>query len=213
MEFIDPKIEDYSLTHSNQQNDLLHKLERETHTSVLKPRMISGHLQGRILSMLSKMQQPKRILEIGTYTGFSALCFAEGLQNDGELITIDINEELAPLCKRYFDASEYRNQIKPMIGNALDIIPTLEGEFDIVFIDADKSNYIKYYEMVIDRIPSGGLIIIDNVLWSGKVLETPKEKDIDTQVLQELNKMVTEDARVENLLLPVRDGLMIARKK
>ncbi len=213
MEFIDPKIEDYSLTHSNQQNDLLQKLERETHTSVLKPRMISGHLQGRILSMLSKMQQPKRILEIGTYTGFSALCFAEGLQNDGELITIDINEELAPLCKRYFDASEYRNQIKPMIGNALDIIPTLKGEFDIVFIDADKSNYIKYYDMVIDRIPSGGLIIIDNVLWSGKVLETPKEKDIDTQVLQELNKMVTEDARVENLLLPVRDGLMIARKK
>lgn len=213
MEFIDPKIEDYSLTHSNQQNELLHKLERETHTSVLKPRMISGHLQGRILSMLSKMQQPKRILEIGTYTGFSALCFAEGLQKDGELITIDINEELAPLCKRYFDASEYRNQIKPMIGNALDIIPTLKGEFDIVFIDADKSNYINYYDLVIDRIPSGGLIIIDNVLWSGKVLEIPKEKDIDTQVLQELNKMVTEDARVENLLLPVRDGLMIARKK
>ena len=213
MNFIDEKIEDYSLKNSNKQSQLLSDLERETHTSVLQPRMISGHLQGRVLSFLSKLQSPKNILEIGTYTGFSALCLCEGLAEGGLLTTIDVNEELAEVSNKYFEKSEFASQIKPLVGNAMDIIPNLTQKFDLVFIDADKFNYLNYFKMVINQCNPGALIICDNVLWSGKVLEPAAEKDIDTKVLQELNAFITEDDRVENLLLPVRDGLMLARVK
>jgi predicted O-methyltransferase YrrM len=211
MNFIDERIEQYALNHSKKQSQLLMDLERETNTSVLMPRMISGHLQGRILSFLSKMQQPTTILEIGTYTGFSALCMAEGLAADGKLITIDINEELAPVSNKYFQKSAYAQQIKPMVGNAMEIVPTLTDKFDLVFIDADKDNYLNYFNMIIDQCNSGALIICDNVLWSGKVLEPATEKDLDTKVLQELNAFITADDRVDNVLMPVRDGLMLAR--
>lgn len=213
MNFIDEKIEDYSLKNSNKQSQLLSDLERETHTSVLQPRMISGHLQGRVLSFLSKLHTPKQILEIGTYTGFSALCLAEGLAKDGVLTTIDINEELAEVSNKYFQQSEYASQIKPLVGNAMDIVPTLDQKFDLVFIDADKNNYLNYYKMVVNQCNPGALIICDNVLWSGKVLEPAAAKDIDTKVLQELNVYIANDDRVENLLLPIRDGLMVARVK
>lgn len=213
MNFIDERIEEYSLENSKQQSQLLADLERETNTSVLMPRMISGHLQGRILSFFSKMQQPKIILEIGTYTGFSALCLAEGLTDDGQLITIDINEELGAVSNKYFQKSAYANRILPMVGNAMDIVPTLDKKFDLVFIDADKDNYLNYYNMVVDQCNPGALIICDNVLWSGKVLEPAKPKDVDTKVLQELNAFITQDDRVENVLMPIRDGLMLARVK
>lgn len=211
MNFIDEKIEDYALKNSNAQSVLLNELERETNTSVLQPRMISGHLQGRVLAFLSKMQSPKNILEIGTYTGFSALCLAEGLQKNGELTTIDLNEELAPFSSKYFNKSTYAAQIKPLLGNAMDIVPTLKDKFDLVFIDADKDNYLNYYKMVIEQCNKGALIICDNVLWSGKVLEKADAKDKDTLTLQALNAFITDDSRVENLLLPIRDGLMVAR--
>lgn len=213
MNFIDERIEEYSLENSKQQSQLLADLERETNTSVLMPRMISGHLQGRILSFFSKMQQPKIILEIGTYTGFSALCLAEGLTDDGQLITIDINEELGAVSNKYFQKSAYAKRILPMVGNAMDIVPTLDKKFDLVFIDADKDNYLNYYNMVVDQCNPGALIICDNVLWSGKVLEPAKPKDVDTKVLQELNAFITQDDRVENVLMPIRDGLMLARVK
>ncbi len=213
MNFIDERIEEYALAHSKKQSQLLMDLERETNTSVLMPRMISGHLQGRILSFLSKMQQPSTILEIGTYTGFSALCMAEGLAAGGKLITIDINEELAPISNKYFQKSAFAQQIKPMVGNAMEIVPTLTDKFDLVFIDADKDNYLNYFNMIIDQCNSGALIICDNVLWSGKVLVKAEEKDLDTQVLQELNAFITADDRVDNVLMPVRDGLMLARVK
>ena len=200
MNFIDERIEEYALAHSKKQSQLLMDLERETNTSVLMPRMISGHLQGRILSFLSKMQQPSTILEIGTYTGFSALCMAEGLAAGGKLITIDINEELAPVSNKYFQKSAFAQQIKPMVGNAMEIVPALTDKFDLVFIDADKDNYLNYFNMIIDQCNSGALIICDNVLWSG-------------QVLQELNAFITADDRVDNILMPVRDGLMLARVK
>jgi len=175
--------------------------------------MLSGHFQGRVLSMFSKMAQPKDILEIGTYTGYSALCLAEGLIEGGHLLTIDINEELANRAQGYFDESEYNDQIKLVIGDAMEIIPGLKRQFDLVFIDADKSNYINYYEQVFDKLRSGGYILFDNVLWSGKVLEEADEKDLDTQVLQRLNDQLHEDDRVEEVLLPIRDGLMLVRKK
>lgn len=211
MNFIDEKIEDYALKHSTVQSQLLSDLERETNTSVLQPRMISGHLQGRVLSFLSKMQAPKTILEIGTYTGFSALCLAEGLQNNGELITIDVNEELAPFSQNYFDKSAYKNNIQAVLGNAMDVVPKLDKNFDLVFIDADKNNYLNYFKMVLEQCNKGALIICDNVLWSGKVLEQAAEKDEDTKTLQALNQFISNDSRVENLLLPIRDGLMLAR--
>tara|TARA_R110001592_G_scaffold325782_1_gene606056 strand:- start:34526 stop:35167 length:642 start_codon:yes stop_codon:yes gene_type:complete len=213
MNFIDERIEEYALAHSKKQSQLLMDLERETNTSVLMPRMISGHLQGRILSFLSKMQQPSTILEIGTYTGFSALCMAEGLAAGGKLITIDINEELAPVSNKYFQKSAFAQQIKPMVGNAMEIVPALTDKFDLVFIDADKDNYLNYFNMIIDQCNSGALIICDNVLWSGKVLVKAEKKDLDTQVLQELNAFITADDRVDNILMPVRDGLMLARVK
>jgi predicted O-methyltransferase YrrM len=175
--------------------------------------MLSGHLQGRLLSLFSKMIQPKAILEIGTYTGYAALCLAEGLSKDGVLHTIDINEELETRIQKYFNQSTYANQIKLHIGNALDIIPTIHQKFDLVFIDADKENYSKYYDLLIDRIPSGGIIMADNVLWSGKVIDQEAiSNDHDTRELDNFNVKVQSDPRVENVLIPVRDGIMVARK-
>jgi predicted O-methyltransferase YrrM len=212
MEFISQEIDRYCCTHSEDENDLLKRINRETHVEVLQPRMLSGHFQGRVLSMLSKMIQPKRILEIGTYTGYSALCLAEGLSSDGKLVTIDVNEELVNRVKGYFNASEYAKQIEYILSPALEVIPTLIEEWDLVFIDADKQNYIAYYELVLPLVKPGGYIILDNVLWSGKVAD-PEKNDKDTVLLRELNTIIHADDRVEEVLLPIRDGLMIARKK
>ena len=213
MEFIDQKLDDYVCAHTEKEPELLYELNRETNMNVLRPRMLSGHFQGRVLSMLSHMIQPKDVLEIGTYTGYSALCFAEGLANGGHILTIDKNEELEDLVNTYIEKSPYKEQIKCVIGDAMEIIPGLKRDFDLVFIDADKSNYVNYYNLVFDKVRPGGYIIIDNVLWSGKVIEEPAEDDIDTKVLIELNKRVHDDERVQEVLLPVRDGLTIIRKR
>lgn len=212
MEFIAQELDQYCCNHSAEENDLLKRINRETHLEVLQPRMLSGHFQGRVLSMFSKMIQPKRILEIGTYTGYSALCLAEGLTSDGKLVTIDVNEELAARVQSYFDASSFSKQIRYVISPALEVIPSLQEEWDIVFIDADKQNYIEYYEMVLPLVKTGGYVILDNVLWSGKVAESDKN-DKDTVLLRKLNDLIHEDNRVEEVLLPIRDGLMMARKK
>lgn len=212
MDFIDEKINDYSAAHSQPESDLLARLTRETYTKVLAPRMLSGHLQGRILSMFSKMIQPKSILEIGTYTGYSAICLAEGLAPEGKLCTIDINEELEDMAKRYFDEAGILPQVDYRIGNALDIIPTLETTFDLVFIDADKINYVNYFDQIIGKVNQNGLIIADNVLWSGKVLNESNNLDKDTLAIVNFNKKVHQDERVENVLFPLRDGLMVLRK-
>ena len=212
MEFLDPKLDEYVVAHSEIEPELLAQLNRETYLKVLIPRMIAGHFQGRVLSMLSHMIRPKTVLEIGTYTGYSALCFAEGLQAGGVVHTIDRNEELESIQNRYFEKSGFRNIIKQYIGNAPDIIPQIEGEFDLVYIDADKENYCNYFDLVIDRVPSGGYIIADNVLWSGKVVAPADPKDEETQMLQQYNLKIQNDTRVQNVLFPIRDGLMIARK-
>lgn len=211
MEFIAPELDQYCCRHTADENDLLKRINRETHLEVLQPRMLSGHFQGRVLSMFSKMIQPERILEIGTYTGYSALCLAEGLTPDGKLVTIDVNEELAARVQGYFEASPFAHQIKYLISPALEVIPGLKEEWDIVFIDADKQNYIAYYELVVPLVKKGGYIILDNVLWSGKVADETK-MDKDTTLLRELNQLIHQDNRVEEVLLPIRDGLMIARK-
>ena len=213
MEFIDEKIEAYALAHSDSETEVLKKLNRETHLKVLMPRMLSGHLQGNLLSMFSKMIQPKQILEIGTFTGYSGICLAQGLQKNGKLHTIDINEELEKMVRDFIDEAGLSSKINYYIGNALDIIPTINEQFDIVFIDADKKNYANYYDLVFDKVVAGGYIIADNVLWSGKVLDAPEKMDADTKAMDAFNKKVHHDTRVEHLLLPVRDGLMIARKK
>lgn len=213
MEFIDEALLHYSEAHSTAESALLAALNRETHLKVMQSRMLSGHLQGRFLSLLSKLLRPKCILEIGTYTGYSALCLAEGLEKGGVLHTIDNNDERVPLLKRYFDASEYKDQIVIHTGEALSLIPQLEGRFDIVFIDADKENYINYYHQVIDQVSPGGIIITDNVLWSGKVLEEVKANDKDTAIILAYNKLIASDPRVETVLLPLRDGISVARKR
>lgn len=213
MEFISEELSKYAEDHTTPESDLLSKLNRDTWSNVLIPRMLSGHLQGRVLSMLSKIRRPKTILEIGTYTGYSALCLAEGLQDGGILHTIDINEELSDMITGYIAEAGMENKIKLHIGNALEIIPTLEENPDLVFIDADKENYSNYFDLVIDRMPSGGLIIGDNVLWSGKVLDPSElENDEETMALNAFNEKVNNDPRVENVLMPVRDGLMVIRK-
>ena len=213
MEFISEKIDDYVCAHSENEPQLLYDLNRETHLNVLRPRMLSGHFQGRVLSMISHMIKPKNVLEIGTYTGYSALCFAEGLVEGGKILTLDKNEELEDLVNEFIQKSDYKNAIECRIGDAMEIIPTLNEEYDLVFIDADKSNYINYYNLVFDKVKRGGYIIIDNVLWSGKVIEEVEKGDVDTQVLIDLNNMIHEDERVQEVLFPIRDGLMIARKK
>ncbi len=210
MEFLEEALAKYIEQHTDEEPALLKELNRETQLKVLMPRMISGHFQGRVISMLTKMIRPKTILEIGTYTGYSALCFAEGLTEDGKIITIDINIELEDLVRSYFNKSEYRNKIEYQLGDAAEIIPTLNDKFDIVFIDADKENYSKYYDLVFDKVNKGGYIIADNVLWSGKVVAEKIDKD--TRAILEFNKKVQDDIRVENVLFPVRDGLLIARK-
>lgn len=212
MDFLPEEIEKYIATYTEKEPELLDQLNHETWEKVLIPRMLSGHLQGRVLSMLSHMIHPKYILEIGTYTGYSALCFAEGLQKDGKIHTIDINEELETMVNRYIEKSNLKNTIINHIGNAIDIIPTFSETFDLVFIDADKTNYSNYYDLVFDKVASGGYIIADNVLWSGKVVET-KNLDTDTKALVDFCKKVNTDNRVQNVLFPIRDGLMVVRKK
>lgn len=213
MDFLPDKIDNYVEQHSESEPELLKQLNRETHLKILQPRMLSGAYQGRVLSMISKLVNPKNILEIGTYTGYSALCLAEGIQADGELHTIDINEELYDFQRKYFDKSPYGNQIHQHLGNALEIIPKLNKTFDLVFIDADKGNYPNYFEMIVDKLNPGGIILSDNVLWSGKVTEPVKVDDIDTKALIEYNALLKEDTRVETVILPIRDGLTISRKK
>ena len=212
MDFIDPLIEAYALEHTEKESDLLFNLNRQTHLKVLQPRMLSGHLQGRILSFLSSAIKPKNILEIGTFTGYSALCMAEGLSKNGKLVTIDKNIELETMVKKYINNSPYKNQMEFINANAIDVIPTLNLEWDLVFIDADKENYINYFDLVIDQVKKGGWIIADNVLWSGKVLEEPDKKDKETIILQKFNEKVNQDSRVRNVLFPVRDGMMLMIK-
>ena len=211
MHFISEELEDYAALHSENEPELLAALNRETHQKILQPRMLSGHFQGRVLSMISKLVNPKHILEIGTYTGYATLCLAEGLADNGTLDTIDNNEELYDFQKKYFELSQSKNQITQHLGNALDIIPSLNKKFDLVFIDADKENYINYFEMVVPMMNKGGIILSDNVLWSGKVLEPVKANDKSTQILLEYNKLLKEDKRVETVLLPIRDGLTVSR--
>ena len=213
MHFLPEKLDEYVVQHSQSEPKLLQELSRETWQKVLNPRMLSGAFQGRVLSMISKLVQPKSILEIGTYTGYSALCLAEGLSKDGVIHTIDKNEELEELQHKYFQKSEYRNQITQYIGNALDIIPSINDKFDLVFIDADKSNYVNYFHQIIEKMNTGGIILSDNVLWSGKVIEELDPKDIDTKILLEYNRLLNEDSRLETVLLPIRDGLTISRVK
>ncbi|MBW3470196.1 O-methyltransferase [Arthrospiribacter ruber] len=213
MEFISEELLKYCEDHSSEEDELLLHISRETHAKVMMPRMLSGHLQGKTLELLVKMANPKTILEIGTYTGYSGICMARGLSDGGKLITLDINDELEGMVRGFFKKSGLEDKIDYRLGNALDIIPTLEGNFDFVFIDADKANYINYYNLVVDRINPGGIILADNVLWSGKVLVNEGQKiDKDTKVILEYNQMVQDDPRVENVLLPIRDGLMLARR-
>ena len=212
MNIIDPAITDYAENYSSDEPAVLRELNRETFANVLMPRMLSGHLQGRLLSMLSKMIRPKAILEIGTYTGYSALCFAEGLSEDGHLHTIDINDELAPLVKSYLIKSGMENKIITHYGDAAEIIPALNGPFDLVFIDADKINYSLYYDLVFDKVRTGGYLIADNVLWDGKILSL-ENADKDTKAIHLFNEKIKNDNRVENVLLTVRDGLLIIKKK
>ena len=214
MEFIAQNLADYAEKHTSPEPKLLAELNRDTYANVLTPRMLSGHIQGRVLSMFSKMIQPKAILEIGTYTGYAALCMAEGLTSDGILHTIDIDEELETRINKFVSQSPFAHQVKLHIGNALDIIPMLNESFDLVFIDADKGNYAAYYDLLIDRLPSGAVLIADNVLWSGKVLDADQATtDQDTKALDSFNKKIQADTRVENVLMPIRDGLMVIRKK
>lgn len=213
MHFIPEKLDDYVVRHSEDEPALLKALTRETYQKILQPRMLSGHYQGRVLSVLSKLIRPKSILELGTFTGYSALCLAEGLDKNGVLHTIDINEELVAFQRTYFDKSGYGSQIIQHLGAALDIIPTLDTSFDLVFMDADKPNYINYFHQIIDKLNPGGVILSDNVLWSGKVTEAVDPSDISTKIVLEYNTLLKEDPRLETVLLPIRDGLTVSIKK
>lgn len=213
MHFISQELEEYIEKHSEKEPDLLAALNKETYQKILLPRMLSGHFQGRVLSMLSKLIRPVNILEIGTFTGYAALCLCEGMQENGQLHTIDIKEELETIQRKYFDKSPWGSQIFQHLGEAVDIIPTLELKFDLVFIDADKENYLKYFEMILPKMNKGGIILSDNVLWSGKVLEPLQKNDSSTKVLLEYNELLKNDPRVETVLLPIRDGLTVSRVK
>ena len=212
MDFIPEEINQFSEEHTTEESALIYDLNRQTHIQIMIPRMLSGHLQGKILSLFSHMIKPKNVLEIGTYTGYSALCMAEGMQKEGVLVTIDKNEEIAEFTQSYFDKSDFANQIDYQLGNAIELIPELDLEFDLIFIDADKSNYSNYFDLVIDKTAKGGFIIADNVLWSGKVVEPVKPNDKDTKAMIDYCAKIHNDPRVENVLMPVRDGLLIARK-
>lgn len=211
MHFLDAALENYISEHSQEEPELLQQLSRETHLKVLRPRMLTGHFQGRVLSLLAKIQRPKYILEIGTYTGYSALCLAEGLQDDGELHTIDCNEELHALQRRYFNQSPHARQIIQHTGDAIEIIPRLDLVFDLIYIDAEKKEYLEYLKVVFPKTRSGSLLISDNVLWSGKVVEPVAEEDKTTRTLLEYNRLLKEDKRLETVLLPIRDGLTLSR--
>ncbi|WP_415061003.1 O-methyltransferase [Flavobacterium sp.] len=211
MHFLSEDLEDYVAAHSQNEPELLAQLNKETYQKVLLPRMLSGHFQGRVLSMLSKLIRPSSILEIGTYTGYATLCLCEGMQENGIVHTIDIKEELVDFQRKYFDKSPWGSQIIQHLGEAVDIIPTLETKFDLVFIDADKENYLNYYELIVPKMNKGGIILSDNVLWSGKVVEPLKEGDLSTKILLEYNQRLNNDPRVETVLLPIRDGLTVSR--
>jgi caffeoyl-CoA O-methyltransferase len=211
MHFISEELEEYIEKHSQAEPPLLAQLNKETYQKVLLPRMLSGHFQGRVLSMLSKLIRPTTILEIGTYTGYATLCLCEGMQKDGQLHTIDIKEELVDFQRKYFDLSEWGAQIVQHLGEGTAIIPTLDLTFDLVFIDADKENYLNYYELIVPKMNPGGIILSDNVLWSGKVLEPLQANDLSTKILLEYNKLLRNDPRVETVLLPIRDGLTVSR--
>ena len=211
MHFISQELEDYIEQHSEKEPALLAALNKETYQKILLPRMLSGHFQGRVLSMLSKLIRPVNILEIGTYTGYSALCLCEGIQENGQLHTIDIKEELVDFQRKHFDKSPWEKQIFQHLGEAVDIIPTLDLKFDLVFIDADKENYLNYFELIVPKMNKGGIILSDNVLWSGKVLEPLNPKDLSTKTLLEYNQLLATDSRVETVLLPIRDGLTVSR--
>ncbi len=213
MYFISEKLDDYVVQHTENEPELLRELSRETFQKMLQPRMLSGHFQGRILSFLSKLIRPKKILELGTFTGYSALCLAEGLDKDGELHTIDKNEELVSFQRRYFNRSIHGSKIHQHTGCALEIIKKLNYKFDLIFIDADKSNYVNYFNLLADKIKRGGVLISDNVLWSGKVIEPLENSDLSTKVLLEYNKLLKEDPRFETILLPIRDGLTLSIKR
>lgn len=212
MHFLPKKLDDYIVNHSQEEPELLKQLSRETYQKVLQPIMLSGPYQGRVLSMISKLIQPKSILELGTFTGYSTLCLADGLKANGEIHTIDINDELVDFQRKYFDKSGYGEQIVQHLGNALDIIPKLDKTYDLVFIDADKPNYVKYFHLIIDKLNSGGILLSDNVLWHGKVVEKIDPKDISTKTVIEYNRLLKEDTRIESVVLPIRDGLTISRK-
>ena len=210
--FIDDNILNYSISKSEKESKLLNDLYRETYLKVLNPKMISGHYQGRILSLISKIISPKKILEIGTYTGYSAICLCEGLDKDGVLHTIDNNKELIEIQNKYFKKANLTNKIVQHYGDAKNIIPSIDEEFDIVFIDADKESYPEYYDLIINKVRSGGIIIADNILWSGKILEKVKKDDQATKSIIEFNNKIIKDDRVKNIILPIRDGLNIVRK-
>ncbi|MFT4981836.1 MAG: caffeoyl-CoA O-methyltransferase [Bacteroidia bacterium] len=212
MDFIAKEIEAYAEGFTREEGEILAELNRETYAKVMTPRMLSGHLQGQVLRMFSQMIKPNNILEVGTYTGYSALCMVDGLSEDGKLTTIDVNAELQDIIKKYIDKAGKQDSIDLRIGNALEIIPTLNQTFDLVFIDADKENYSNYFDLVFDKLNPGGYVIADNVLWSGKVLENDADLDKDTVALKDYAKKIKADPRVENVMMPIRDGLLIAKK-
>jgi len=213
MHFLSEELDTYVTLHSQDEPELLARLNKETHQKILQPRMLSGHFQGRVLSILSKIIYPTNILEVGTYTGYATLCLAEGLAENGTIDTLDNEEELFDFQRKYFDKTIWAKQITQHLGDALDIIPTLSKKYDLVFIDADKENYINYFHLIVPMMNKGGIILSDNVLWSGKVLEEVKQGDITTKILLEYNKLLKEDPRVETVLLPIRDGLTVSRVK
>ena len=213
MHFLSDELDQYVTQHSQDEPELLAQLNKETYQKILQPRMLSGHFQGRVLSMLSKIIHPTNILEIGTYTGYATLCLAEGLAENGMIDTIDIEEELVDFQRKYFDRSQWSSQITQHLGDALEIIPTLNKKYELVFIDADKENYLNYFHMIVPMMNKGGIILSDNVLWSGKVLEEVNPKDITTKILLEYNDLLKNDSRVETVLLPIRDGLTVSRVK
>tara|TARA_S200000501_G_scaffold170822_1_gene160912 strand:+ start:187 stop:828 length:642 start_codon:yes stop_codon:yes gene_type:complete len=212
MNFINESILEYSLKNSSEESELLKKLRKETNQKILHPRMLSGKLQGRLLSLISKLIKPKQILEIGTYTGYGTLCLSEGLDPNGTIHTIEINEELIDFQNKFFKQSDKKKQIKQYLGSALSIIEKLKGSFDIVFLDADKANYINYLELITPKLKKGGILITDNVLWSGKILNKTNKGDIDTQTIKKFNSLIKNHKSFETILLPIRDGLSLSRK-
>ncbi len=207
------ELDRYIKDHIDPEDEVLTELDRETHLKVIGARMLSGHLQGKVLTMIAQMIRPKTILELGTFTGYSAICLAKGLQDGGKLVTIEIDDELESLAAKYFEKAGICDKVEQRIGSALEIIPTLDEKFDLVFIDADKREYVQYFELLIDRLDSGAFILADNSLWSGKVLDKPKDDDFQTMGIQAFNELVKNDNRVEKVILPLRDGLTLIRKK